>query len=68
MTDGILNSLRFKTFHVPQETMDDIRARVDAGEKVEPLLRVDVLDEAGEIVARVEKRLYVRKKTTAPDV
>lgn len=50
------------TFHIPAETIANIRAQADAGEKVEPLFNVDVRDDAGRLVARVEKRLYVRKK------
>jgi hypothetical protein len=50
------------TFHVPQEKVDEIRAAADAGGKVEPVFRVDVMDEAGEVVAEVEKLLYVRRQ------
>ena len=52
------------TFHVPQETIDQLRARASAGEKIEPTFVVDVVDEKGEAVARVEKLLYVRKKNS----
>ncbi len=52
------------TFHIPQETIDDLRARADAGEKIEPTFVVDVVDEKGDTVARVEKLLYVRKKNS----
>lgn len=51
------------TFHIPAETIASIRAHADAGEKVEPLFTVDVVDEAGQVIAQVEKCLYVRKKT-----
>jgi acyl-coenzyme A thioesterase PaaI-like protein len=50
-------------FYVPPETIEDLRSRADRGEKIEPLFTVDVVDESGEIVATVEKRLYVRRKT-----
>jgi acyl-coenzyme A thioesterase PaaI-like protein len=50
------------TFHIPQERIDEIRAEADAGGKVEPVFTVEVLDEQGEIVADVEKLLYVRRK------
>ena len=49
-------------FHVPQARVDEIRAQADSGQKVEPLFTVDVLDAQGQVVARVEKLLYVRKK------
>jgi acyl-coenzyme A thioesterase PaaI-like protein len=50
------------TFHIPQERVDEIRAAVDRDGKVEPVFQVDVLDEDGEVVAEVEKLLYVKKK------
>jgi acyl-coenzyme A thioesterase PaaI-like protein len=49
------------TFHIPQERIDEIRAAADAGGKVEPFFTVDVVDEQGEVVAVVEKLLYVRR-------
>ena len=51
-------------FHIPQARVDEIRAAADTDEKVEPVFTVDVLDTKGEVVARVEKLLYVRKKET----
>jgi acyl-coenzyme A thioesterase PaaI-like protein len=50
------------TFHIPAERIEEIRADADRQGKVEPVFRVDVLDEQGEVVAEVEKLLYVRKK------
>jgi acyl-coenzyme A thioesterase PaaI-like protein len=49
------------TFHIPQERIDEIRAAADAGGKVEPVFTVEVFDEQGELVADVEKLLYVRR-------
>jgi acyl-coenzyme A thioesterase PaaI-like protein len=49
-------------FHIPPETIADIQRRADQGEKVEPELTVDVLDENDQVVAHVEKCLYVRRK------
>lgn len=49
-------------FHIPPETVADLRARADHGEKIEPVFQVDVVDKDGKVVARVQKRLYVRKK------
>lgn len=48
------------TFHIPQERIDEIRAAADRGEKVEPVFQVNILDEQGEVVAEVEKLLYIR--------
>ena len=47
-------------FHIPEERVEEIRASADRGEKVEPVFTVEVLDEQGEVVAEVEKLLYVR--------
>jgi len=49
-------------FHVPQERADEIRAAADRDGKVEPTFTVDVVDEQNQVIARVEKLLYVRKK------
>ena len=50
------------TFHIPPERVDEIRAAADRGEKVEPTFTVDVVDDQNQVIARVEKLLYVRKK------
>ncbi len=51
------------TFHMPQERVDEIRAAADRGEKIEPTFMVEIVDEQDQVVARVEKLLYVRKKS-----
>lgn len=53
------------TFHIPPERIAEIRAAADAQGKIEPTFEVAVLDDAGEVVAEVEKLLYVRKKEAA---
>lgn len=50
------------TFHIPPERVAEIRAEADSQRKVEPVFRADILDEQGEVVAEVEKLLYVRRK------
>ena len=51
------------TFHVPASAIAEIRAAADRGEKVEPVFTAEVVAEAdAEVVARVTKRLWVRKK------
>lgn len=50
------------TFHISQTRVDEIRQQADAGQKIEPTFTVDVLDAQGQVVARVEKLLYIRKK------
>ena len=55
---GTVNAI----FQITQERVNEIRAAVDRGEKIEPTFSVDVLGEQGQVVAHVEKLLYVRKK------
>ncbi len=50
------------TFHILPEQIAELRAQADREGKIEPVFNVDVIDEQGEAVAKVEKRLYVRKK------
>jgi acyl-coenzyme A thioesterase PaaI-like protein len=52
-------------FHIPQEQVDQIRRDADRGGKIEPTFSVNVLSEDGEIIAQVEKLLYVRRKPAA---
>ena len=49
-------------FQIPQERVNEIRSVADRGEKNEPIFSVDVLDEQGQVVAHVEKLLYVLRK------
>ena len=55
---GTVNAI----FQIPQECVNEIRAAADRGEKIEPTFLVDVLGEQGQVIAHVEKLLYVRKK------
>lgn len=55
---GTVNAI----FQIPQERVNEIRAAADRGEKIEPTFSVDVLGEQGQVIAHVEKLLYVRKK------
>ena len=50
-----------ETFRITQEQVEEIREQADAGQKVEPVFSVDVLDEGGQAIARVEKLLYIQK-------
>jgi hypothetical protein len=54
------------TFHIPAERVEEIRAEADRDGKVEPVFRVDVVNEKGDVVAEVEKLLYVRRKDVLP--
>ncbi|MGZ6506711.1 MAG: DUF4442 domain-containing protein [Tumebacillaceae bacterium] len=49
-------------FRITAEQIDEIRRTLESQEKVEPVYTVEVKDEAGEVVAEVQKTLYVRRK------
>jgi acyl-coenzyme A thioesterase PaaI-like protein len=49
-------------FRLTEEQIDALRAQADAQGKIEPTFTVEVRDEAGEVVAEVEKLLYIRRK------
>ena len=49
-------------FQIPQARVNEIRAAADRGAKIEPKFSVDVLDEQGQVIAQVDKLLYVRRK------
>ncbi|HVT61443.1 MAG TPA: DUF4442 domain-containing protein [Thermoanaerobaculia bacterium] len=49
-------------FAIPDAEIEEIRARADRGERVEPRFTVQVFDREGQVVAEVEKLLYVRRR------
>ena len=49
-------------FRLDDAVVDDLRARAAGGDKVLQWFATDVLDAAGDVVARVRKQLYVRRK------
>ena len=64
-------SIRFKKpgkgtvrahFELTKEVVAKIKAQADTGEKVEPHFTVNILDAENNVVAEVEKILYVRRK------
>lgn len=52
-------------FSLTDAMLDDVRTNTAGGEKYLPTWPVEVTDEAGDVVARVEKTLYVRRKPRA---
>lgn len=50
------------TFHIPPDEIDEIRRKADAGMTLTPVFSADIIDEKGKTVARVEKKLYVRRR------
>ncbi|MBA1201549.1 DUF4442 domain-containing protein [Pseudomonas capeferrum] len=55
----------FAEFHIDDDLLEDIRRQTASGKKCLPRLQVDIRDAAGELVARVDKTLYVRLKPQA---
>jgi hypothetical protein len=49
-------------FRITDAQLDDIREKLKTVPKYEPTFIVEVKNEAGEVVAAVEKVLHVRKK------
>lgn len=54
-------------FHVSEEEIDEIRKRAAKEATVEPVFSVKVLDADDQVVAEVEKLLYVRRKDQRRD-
>lgn len=50
------------TFHIPMERVQEIKSEVEKSGKHEPLFVIEIKDERNEIVAVVEKKLWVKKK------
>jgi acyl-coenzyme A thioesterase PaaI-like protein len=49
-------------FRLAEAQLDEIRDKLQTQEKIEPVFRVEVRDESGDLVAEVEKVLHIRKK------
>ena len=49
-------------FLVTEAMLADIKSRTANGEKYEPTYRIDVCDTAGNVVACIDKTLYIRRK------
>lgn len=52
-------------FRVTPEQVEAIRQATASGDKFEPVFTVDVVNRQGEVVATVEKTVYVRRKPKA---
>jgi hypothetical protein len=50
-------------FRLSDSQIDDVREKLKTLPKYEPLFSVEVKDEAGVVIAEVEKLLHVRKKS-----
>lgn len=49
-------------FYIPPGRVEEIRRDADAQGKTEPTFMVDVTDDEGQVIAHVEKLLYVRRR------
>ena len=49
-------------FRLSEAQLDEIREKLKLQEKYEPTFMVEVKDEAGEVVAEVQKVLHIRRK------
>lgn len=49
-------------FKLTQQQLDDIRSRLATQERYEPTFPVEVRDEAGELIAEVQKVIHIRRK------
>jgi hypothetical protein len=49
-------------FRLSEAELEAIKTRLEAQEKYEPTFKVEITDEAGEVIAEVEKLIYIRKK------
>jgi acyl-coenzyme A thioesterase PaaI-like protein len=50
-------------FHIDRDLLEEIATHTKAGRKFVPELSVDIVDSTGELVAKVFKTLYIRRKT-----
>ncbi len=53
-------------FEIPPDRLAEIRAEADRAGRSEPVFRVAIVDERGETVAEIEKRLSVRTRARPP--
>jgi acyl-coenzyme A thioesterase PaaI-like protein len=52
----------YAQFHITQQQIDEVRNEANEGEKILKDYSVDVLSTSGDVIARVTKTLYIRKK------
>lgn len=53
-------------FSIDQAQIETVLAQTAGGEKYEPWFPVDVTDHGGNVVATIDKQLYIRRKPSAP--
>ena len=50
------------SFHLTEEKIAEIRAAAESQSKVEPLFQVLIKDQEGNVIAEIDKLLYIKKK------
>jgi acyl-coenzyme A thioesterase PaaI-like protein len=50
-------------FRMPLEQMQDLKRQADQNGKHQAVYRVNVVDDSGQVIAEVDKTLYIRKKS-----
>ncbi len=50
------------TFHLSEEQIAAVRESVDKEGKIEPVFTVEIKNDNGEVIASVDKTLYIRRK------
>ena len=50
------------TFEITAEQLEEVKAQVEEHGKYEPIFQALIYGESGEVVAKVDKKLWVRKK------
>lgn len=49
-------------FHIPESQYQDIKVQLEQKDTILPVFSVDVLDKEGQVVATVDKTIYLKKK------
>ncbi len=52
----------YAKFRISEAMLADIAERTAGGDKYEPVYSVDIVDGAGQLIASVDKTLYIRRK------
>jgi acyl-coenzyme A thioesterase PaaI-like protein len=55
-------SITLASFQISAETLAEIRAAAEGGQKCEPAFSVAITDPQGKLIAKVNSLLYVRRK------
>jgi hypothetical protein len=51
-------------FRLTEQQLEEIRGKLTSQEKYEPVFLVEVQDEAGNVIAEVQKTVHIKRKTS----